>query len=248
MGPHKKIFPIFLFLALLILPGNSFADTTATITVTATILPGQNSISLDASLVDFGGVSGSVSDRRFISLQAVVVSYFAASNPWTIRVYTANPGDVTGLIGVTNPAESIPLKVWCDNYGPRENPVGNAPDEENRYFWSGYDFNGDLDKEDVITDGSISEIALGFDVNGDGDAMDTGLGTAVQPVSENPTWLRVPDDSEMLPGNPFTWRRLSYAGAELEADGFPAFFAIDVTGVLPQDYQTTTLTFQIINE
>lgn len=247
MRPHKKIFPIFLFLAVLILPGNSFADTTATVTVTATVLEGQSSISLDTNLVDFGGVSGSVSDRRFVSLRPVVVNYFAGTSAWTIRVYTANPGDVPGLIGVTNPAESIPLKVWCDNYGPRENPVGNAPDEENRYFWSGYDFNGDLDKEDVITDGSISEIALGFDVNGDGDAMDTGLGTSTEPVPEEPVWLRVPDDSDMT-GNPFTWRRLCYAGKELDMSGFPVFFAIDVTGILPQDYQTTTLTFQIINE
>jgi len=247
MRLHKKIFPIFLILILLILPGDSFADTTAIVIVTATVLPGENSISLDASLVDFGGVSGSVSDRRFISLRPVVLNYFAGTSAWTIRVYTVNPGDVTGLIGVTDPAESVPLKVWCDNYGPRENPVGNAPDEENRYFWSGYDFNGDLDKEDVITDGSISEIALEFDVNGDGDAMDTGLGTSIEPVSEEPVWLRVPDDSEMT-GNPLTWRRLAYAGAELERDGFPVFFAIDVTSVLPQDYQTTTLTFQMINE
>lgn len=233
--------------ALVLIPAYCFAGTTATITIVAVVLAGESSITVDVSLVDFGSISGSVSNRRFTA-GPVKVSYFAATRPWTIRVYTANPGDVVGLIGVTDPNTNIPLKVWCDNYGPRLNLVGHAPNEENPYFWGGYDFNGDGDKQDVITSGTISEIALGFDVNGDGDALDTGLGTSSSPVAEDPVYLRVPDDSEMIPGNPFTWRRLAYSGAELDASGFPVFFGIDVTGILPQQYRTTTLTFQIIGE
>jgi hypothetical protein len=210
-------------------------------------MAGESSLSVDTSLVDFGSVSGSVNNRRFTA-GPVTVSYFAASSPWTIRVYTANPGDVVGLIGVTDANINIPLKVWCDNYGPRLNAQGRAPNEENAYFWGGYDFNGDGDKQDVITSGAISEVALGFDVNGDGDALDSGLGTASAPVTEDPVYLRVPDDGEMVPGNPYTWRRLAYSGGELPASGFPVFFAIDVTGASPQQYRTTTLTFQIIGE
>lgn len=245
MKNAKRILSVIL--ALLFIHTYCFASTTAIVTVTAIVIAGESSILVDTSLVDFGSISGSVSNRRFTA-GPVSVSYFAATSPWTIRVYTANPGDVNGLIGVTDPNVSIPLKVWCDNYGPRLNPLGHAPNEENTYFWSGYDFNGDGDKLDVITDGSISEVALTFDVNGDGDAFDTNLGTSAAPVAEDPIYLRVPDDSEMVPGNPFTWRRLAYSGAELNSSGFPVFFAIDVTGIAPQQYRTTTLTFQIIGE
>jgi hypothetical protein len=241
----KKIISIVTLL--LFIPTYCFGGTTAVVQVTATVLPGQSSISVDTALVDFGGVSGSVSNRRFVA-GPVKITYFAASKPWTIRVYTANPSGIIGRIGVTDSSATIPLKIWCDNFGPRLNPPEHAPDEENKYFWNGYDFNGNGTRTDTITDGSISEIALGFDVNGNGNATDVGLGTPTQPVSEEPVWLRVPDVNEMIPGNPFTWRRLAYSGAELEATGFPVFFAIDVTGISPQQYRTTTLTFQIINE
>ena len=238
---------LFLSVFSLIMPANLLAGSTATLTVTATILPGESSISVDTNTVNFGTVTGSADNHRFVA-GPVKVKYFAGTFPWTVRVYTANPGNINGLIGITDPNSNIPLKVWCDNYGPRLNILGHAPDEENNYFWSGYDFNGDGDRADMITNGSISEIALGFDVNGDGDKLDTGLGTASAPVSEEPVWLRIPDIAEMIAGQPYTWRRLTYAGAVLEYTGFPVFFAIDVAGVLPQDYRTITLTFQIINE
>ena len=254
----KKVFSLILLG--LMTPSLCFAGTTATVTVTATVLAGESSISVDTTLVDFGGVSGSVTNRRFVA-GPVKVSYFAATRPWTIRVYTRNPGGVPGLIGVTDSSVAIPLKVWDDNYGPWEHRPGIPPDEENTYFWNGYNFNGDQDKEDIITDGSISEIALGvngLDVNGDGDALDTGLGTPQKPVSEEPSWLRVPDFVQMDPANPFTWRRLlTQEWAERPGEGsggggdptkFPVFFAIDVTGISPQAYRTTTLTFQIIGE
>jgi len=234
-------------LLLFFVPQYGFAATTATITIMANVLLGESSIAVDLALVNFGTISGSATDRRFTA-GPVKISYFAASNPWTIRVYTANPGDVVGLIGVTDTTKSIPLKVWCDNYGPRLNVLGHAPNEENTYYWSGYDFNNDGDKQDVITDGSISEVDLGFDVNGDGDALDTGLGTASIPVTEDPIWLRVPDDGEMVSGQPYTWRRLAYSGADLDSTGFPVFFAIDITGITPQQYRTNNLTFQIIHE
>jgi hypothetical protein len=257
----KKNAIIEVLVVIFLIAPNCFAGTTATVTVTATVLEGESSISVDVALVNFGGVSGSLSNRRFVA-GPVQVSYFAATRPWTIRVYTVNPGGVPGLIGVTDSSQSIPLKVWCDNYGPWEHQPGIPPNEENIYFWNGYSFNGDNDKEDIITDGSISEIALevnGLDVNGDGDALDTGLGTPQKPVSEEPSWLRVPDWVQMKPDDPYTWRRLlTQAWAEAPGSGsgggsgdpykFPVFFGIDVTGIAPQQYRTTTLTFQIIGE
>ena len=205
-----KLLKKFLSLMALLffIPSNCVAATSATVTVMAVILAGESSLSVDTNLVDFGAVSGSVDNRRFVG-GPVIVSYYPASNPWSIRVYTANPGNALGLVGMADSSMNIPLKVWCDNFGPRLHAAGQAPDEENRFFWSGYDFNGDNDRIDIISDGSISEAALGFDVNGDGDALDSGLGAPSAPVSEEPAWLRVPDDNEMTPGNPYTWRRLA---------------------------------------
>lgn len=237
----------FIILFVLITLPLCLAATTTTLSVSATVLQGESSISTDTSTVNFGAVTGSETNRRFVA-GPIKVSYFAGDSSWTIRVYTANAGNVVGLIGVTDSNYNIPLKVWCDNYGPSKNAVGQTPDEENKYFWNGYDFNSDGDKQDTITNGTISEISLGFDVNGDTDILDTGLGTGAEPVGEEPVWLRVPDYIEMDPGQPYTWRRLAYAGAELDAQGFPVYFGIDVTEMPSQDYRTTALTFQIINE
>jgi hypothetical protein len=245
MKRHDKGLRVVLFVLLIINLGaiDSFCATNANVNVTVTILAGESSIFVNTDLVNFGTVSGSVSDRRFIA-GPIKVSYFPGASSWTVRVYTANPGNVAGLIGASDPNEAIPLKVWCANYGP----TGNVPDEENAYFWNGYDFNKNGQRTDVITDGSISEIALGFDVHGDGDKFDTGLGTESAKVSEEPVWLRVPDMAEMIGGQPYTWRRLCYAGADLDPDGFPVFFGIDVFRKPPQVYSTAVLTFQIINE
>lgn len=258
---------ISIFLLISITACNSFADTTATVTVTANILQGQSDISIDTTTLNFGSVSGSVNNRRFIA-GPVNITYFAGTSPWTIRVYTANPGGVPGLIGVTNSTQSIPLKVWCDNYGPRANRVGNPPNEENTYFWRGYDFNGvnGIESTPITSGPAFSEITLGFDINGDGDALDvitpspTKDSNIKYPLPEEPVWLRVPDYTQMNPADPYTWRRLlTQAWAEAPGDPgspggggdpnkFPIFFGIDVTGISPQQYRTTTLTFQIIGE
>ncbi|MEI8175352.1 MAG: hypothetical protein WCG78_00605 [Candidatus Omnitrophota bacterium] len=243
----KRALPLML-LAVLCSAIPLFASTTATVTVTASVLAGESSIEVDTTSVGFGAVSGSVATRRFHTLAPVKVKYFAGGSAWTVRVYTANPGSVHGLIGVTDATQSIPLKAWCDNYGPRLNVTGHAPDVNNNYFWNGYDFNNNGHKGDTITDGSISEVILGFDVNGNATTTDIGLGTATYPVAEDPVWLQVPDIHDMISNNPYTWRRLTYAGAQLDPTGFPVYFGIDVTGVAPQDYRTTALTFQIINE
>ncbi|MDD5449367.1 MAG: hypothetical protein PHO42_02055 [Candidatus Omnitrophica bacterium] len=258
---------ISILVTLLFIANNAFAGTTATVNVTATVLQGQSEISVDTANVDFGAVSGSVSNRRFVA-GPVKVTYFAGTSPWTIRVYTANPNNVPGLIGVTDNTKSVPLKTWCDNYGPKAHTQGVPPDEENIYFWRGYDFNGinGIESTPITSGPAFSEINLGFDINGDGDALDvitpspTKDSNIKYPVSEEPVWLRVPDYTQMNPADPYTWRRLlTQAWAEAPGDPgspggggdpnrFPVYFAVDVTGISPQTYRTTTLTFQIIGE
>ncbi|MFH1848337.1 MAG: hypothetical protein ABH825_03875 [Candidatus Omnitrophota bacterium] len=229
--------------------------------MTITVLPGTSSINIDTNSVDFGSVTGTVGNQRFVA-GPVNIDYFAGNSPWAVRVYTDDPDSRLGLIGQSDPTYTIPLKAWCDNYGPRGNSVGSPPDEENSYFWNGYDFNQDGDKLDSGNDltntltGSYSEAALGFDINGDGDTNDviqvasSGADSSTFTnnyywLSEDPSWLRVPGTHEQT-NNPYTWRRLVYNGAELNPQGFPVYFAIDVSGKISQVYTATTLTFQII--
>lgn len=272
MKEMKKI--ISAVVLLLMIPNHCFAGTTAVVTVTATVLAGQSEISIDTSNIDFGAVSGSVSNRRFVA-GPVKVSYFAGTSPWTIRVWTNNNPAASqldapafaGLKGADG-ISYIPLKVWCDNYGPIAHQPGNPPNEENAYFWRGYDFNqsGTIESPPITSGPDISEVALKFDVNGDGDAVDsitpnpTIVSSTKYPVTEEPVWLRTPEYNEMIPTNYYTWRRLLTSawvaapgqpgspGAGGDPYSFPVLFGIDVTGVSPQQYRTTTLTFQIIGE
>ncbi|NQU74043.1 MAG: hypothetical protein HQ547_04990 [Candidatus Omnitrophica bacterium] len=233
--------------------GAALADVTDTINVTATVQTGTSTVNIDEASVAFGSISGTVGNHRFTA-GPMTIDYFAANDAWTIRVSTNNhPGDdgldeglYAGLEGVVDDTQYAALKVWNGNYGP----TASQPDEDNDYFFAGYDFNGDTDKEDTITDGTISEVALGFDVNGDGDALDVGLGTVGTPVTEAGFWLRIVEQDEHddgPPGDPYTWRRLTYAGAELDAAGFENYLGVDVQGVAPQAY-ATTLTVEIIHQ
>ena len=61
-------------------------------------------------------------------------------------------------------------------------------------------------------------------------------------------WFRIPEYSEMDPGNKFTWRRLCWGpGAEL-TNPFNFYLAIEAAGKPGQAYQTTTLTLDYLNE
>lgn len=270
----KKSIPlilgVFFILYSMIISGDCLAASSAVVRVTATVLAGQSEIVVDTTNINFGAVSGTISNRRFVA-GPIKISYFAGTSPWTIRVYTNNPNHVPGLIGVTDPSINIPLKAWCDNYGPIAHQPGISPDEENRYFWSGYNFNGinGIESTPITTGPDINEatfVSGGLDVNGDRDATDiitpspTKDSNTKYPVPEEPVWLRVPDFNEMDPLNQYTWRRLlTSAWANAPGNGgsgsgggdgysFPAFLAIDVTGAQPQVYTTATLTFQIIGE
>jgi len=145
----------------------------------------------------------------------------------------------------------VPLKVWCANYGPGAFSPPPGPDEENNYFWGGYDFNNDGDKNDAVTSGSFAEASYGFDINGDGVLDDTIMPSSADPLSEEPSWLRVPEKDEMDPNNVYSWRRLCWndgMGYDTGLGGdFDIYLAIDTAGTRPQDYGTI-LTIEYLNQ
>jgi len=219
----------------------------------------------------FGTVTGTIANHRFVA-GPIPVSFGGFNENWTIRIWTKNNPSASqadapkyaGLKGADG-AAYIPLKVWCINYGPAlrrpppDPPLPDTPypDEENDYFWSGYDFgNGadigrqyqDGDKNDWYLNGTFDETYWGFDISGNGTA--TGIITASRAakIGEEPFWLRIPEYNEMDPVNKLTWRRLCYSpGGEL-SNPFDIYLAIDVQGKSNQTYQTTTLTIEYINE
>lgn len=67
-------------------------------------------------------------------------------------------------------------------------------------------------------------------------------------INNETGWFRVPEYSEMDPGNVYSWRRLSWGpGGEL-TNPFNIYLAIDVADATTQYYQTNTLTVEYINE
>jgi len=227
----------------------AYAATSDTVVVNATVAEGTSSVEIvEAGPINFGTITGTQGTHRFTA-GPMTVAYFAANDAWTVRVYTDNsPGggaepEKAGLVGGAVGSEVyVPLKIWNGNYGP----TASLPDVGNSYFWAGYDFNDDGDKNDVLTSGTYSEVTLGFDINGDGDATDTITATAVDPLSEEAVYLRIVEKDEHT-SNPLSWRRLTYAGAELEETGFENTLGVDVQGVAAQAY-TTTLNVDIIHE
>lgn len=217
----------------------------------------------DKGFVDFGRFQARFQDRRKQS-NAITIIYSGFKPPWTIRVWTNNspgggPEPWKAGLKRSDGVIYLPLKIWCANYGPLKFDVKNltrGPDEENEYFWRGYDFNNDGDREDMITSGKFVEKDYGFDIDGDGDLDDTIEPTLAKPLSEEPVWLRVPEKDEMDPGNIYTWRRLTWndgLGDNAELGGkFKVFLAIDVSRITtkgnpPTDY-STVMTVEYLNE
>jgi len=223
-------------------------------------------VSVPQSSYSFGPdpLEGSIDDYRFVT-ESIPITFGGFSPPWTLRIWTDNvqiaPGPNqaseaakwAGLIGKTRTDQVIPLKVWCANFGPSE----SVPDEDNDYFFTGYDFGDgvnigrqfqDGDKEDLYTSGTFDETYWGFDINGDGDAKDQITASPGNKVGEEPSWLRIPENEEMNPMNEWTWRRLTYApGAEMLSPLY-IYLAIDVNGKSNQVYETTTLTIEYFSE
>lgn len=214
---------------------------------------------------------GSFNDHRFI-YGPIPVTFGGYSLNWTVRIWTNNNPTASradaykyaGLRGA-DAVTYIPLKVWCANYGPPlRRPVPPPPlpdtpypDEENDYFYIGYDFGDgvnvgrqyqDGDKNDWYLSGTFDENYWGFDINGNGVVSDVITASRGGKIGEEPVWLRIPEYNEMDLADKLTWRRLCYSsGAELSSP-FDIYLAIDVAGKGNQQYQTTTLTVEYINE
>jgi hypothetical protein len=71
-------------------------------------------------------------------------------------------------------------------------------------------------------------------------------------VNNEAGWFRIPEYNEMNPANVFTWRRLTWTNVSQDAtlgNPFNIYLAMDVAdAAVPQDYKTTTLTLEYINE
>lgn len=139
-----------------------------------------------------------------------------------IRMDKDNDGNITAIY----PQYNLPIKMWCKPFGPYrffdsdgdsvyEDNDGNAYppiNDDNVYFWKGYDFNQDGDKYDEIYYSSenlgifIEGTDAGeysFDIDGDGfqeddDYFSSGDETHVS-LGESPVWLYVPLKKEEGP-------------------------------------------------
>ncbi len=139
-----------------------------------------------------------------------------------IRMDKDNDGNITAIY----PQYNLPIKMWCKPFGPYrffdsngnsvyEDNDGNAYppiNDDNLYFWKGYDFNQDGDKYDEIYFSSenlgiyIEGTDTGeypFDIDGDGfqeddDYFSLSDETHVS-LGESPVWLYVPLKKEEGP-------------------------------------------------
>ncbi|MBI4335902.1 MAG: hypothetical protein HY589_04530 [Candidatus Omnitrophica bacterium] len=207
---------------------------------------------------EFGTVNGSLGDHRFV-LPPIPVTFGGFAPPWTVRIWTnnnppapqADANKYAGLKGADG-VNYIPLKVWCSNFGP----TSAVPDEENDYFYSGYDFGDGVNigrqyqngsKEDVYTSGTFDENYWGFDINGDG--VRGTFSASTFNVYEGGFWYRIPEYNEMDPANKWTWRRLTWTPEAQLQSPFNIYLAIDTAdAAVAQLYQTTVLMLEYINE
>ncbi|MDD5067612.1 MAG: CIA30 family protein, partial [bacterium] len=204
-------------------------------------------LQLSAYSVGFGNVRFQSNDKR-VQTDSVLVYTENLPSPYTIRIYTDDGSESmtnSGLQGQRYSTYWLPVKVWCDNFGPEFSTNTNkGPDEENDYFWGGYDFNGDTDKSDYYSGGIFTEGTNSgeypFDLDGDGFSQGDVFSFSNYNLSEESKWLWIPEKNEMNPVNHWTWRRLSYTGSDLPSP-FKIFLGVDLQGVKPQLYKGTII-------
>ncbi len=112
-----------------LMTGVALAQVTDTVDVTATVTAGVSTLNITETSVGFGAVTPDVNGSRFESGN-VTGDYFAANGPWELRVYTTNAGNALGLIGQTNPNNTILLKVdpHADNDVTNDNDWSLTPE------------------------------------------------------------------------------------------------------------------------
>ena len=185
-----------------------------------------SSLTLTSPIQNTGAIKGQVVNQALVP---VTVYFGNAGEPWVLSIYTAPeiknsaqqvyPVTRNGLIRYDSstdtvyPQYTMPVKVWCGNYGPAgffSSPgvIANStyaadgyPPIENDYFFKGYDFNGDGDIGGLLleSDGPFIEGSgageYPFDLDGDGyqqgdNFFDPADGRIA--IGEEPAWLFIP--------------------------------------------------------
>lgn len=161
-------------------------------------------------------------------LTPLVLTYGNAPEPWVLRIYT--PAEIKNKAGQAHvinkhglvrydsdtdtvyPELTMPIKVWCNEFGPDgfQNDAGEIVNEQyaqlgyppidNPYFFRGYDFNGSKSLE--LLPPAVGSFVEGygdgeypFDLDGDGfQDGDNYFGTNDNRsiISEEPVWVFVP--------------------------------------------------------
>lgn len=183
-------------------------------------------ITMSTPVQNTGQITGYVANQP---LTPVTLNFGNAPEPWSIRIYTVaevknNAGQVytitrDGLIrydqatDTVYPQYTIPVKVWCKNYGPpgffnTSGDIVNStyaqngyPPIDNQYFFRGYDFNDDDEVFGLLppSEGPFIEgTGAGeypFDLDGDGFTQGDNFfagGEGRAAIAEEPVWLFVP--------------------------------------------------------
>jgi len=257
------IIAIGAIIATLSLSGVLLAATTDTVDVTATVAAANREITVTETAIDWTLGPGSLSAHRFMSPE-ITVNFYGGNQTggFKIRAYTdhaigAGATDQRGYLA--NGANKLYLKTWCPNFGPR---LTSGLTPNSNYFWSGYDFNGDGDKNDTGKNGTLaagvkySEVTLGFDINGDGDTNDI---IEVAAATDDPeTFVSDGISAKYWLGesSSYSWmaEKDTLAGYELKfcddinplASPFTVKLAADVEGTAAVAY-TGTVTFDIVS-
>ncbi|NCC53124.1 MAG: hypothetical protein EOM20_18185 [Spartobacteria bacterium] len=123
---------IIIIAAMAVLAGSAFAQISDTLSVSATLQAGVSTIDVVQNSLDFGNIAVSEGLTRFVSSD-LTMDAFAANGPWYIRVSTANPGNLMGLVDDTTGTHNLLMKMWQPGFGPE----AGLPDPNVETNWRG---------------------------------------------------------------------------------------------------------------
>ncbi|MDD5066923.1 MAG: fibronectin type III domain-containing protein, partial [bacterium] len=223
---------------------------------------GYPELSVSTNQVDFGLIAGSGPDKRKQALNYITVNYRNFDGyRWFIRIYTddsENGKTNLGIQGQSDTLKWLPLKCWCPNYGPKGHTNSRTgPDDENLFFWSGFDFNNNGSLTNIYRDNSQGPYwesmdegphQYPFDLNGDGfQEGQQFIPTSQDPLLEEPKWPLIVEKDMMDEAEQGTWRILADWLHDL-GNEFNIHFAVDLGGIVPQTYKGRIVIEAILKE